>query len=448
MDRKAQIEKLICDAYEKDLFTGTWLYAENGEIVTKGAVGYSDTKFTVPMQENCIFDIGSISKHITCTAILLLRRKGLLDLDDEVTKFFPEIPYKGITVRHLMTHTSGLPDYMAWTSRLAKRENTIPDNNVIIRFLTESGAEPLFAPGEDWSYCNTGYCLLAEIVAKVSGVPFPEFLKKNIFEPAGMTSTALVHRIKDGLNIPNIASGMSYDDDSYKLSEESQFKDIVIRLDGSEGDGFIKTNIFDMLAWDRALREETVLTEEEKELMYTPVRLRNGEISDASYGFGWRIREKPGLGRVAMHAGGWPGYRSLFVRFLDTDCVFIYLCSRDTMDEWGTSTFTNGLIDIASDIEPKPVCLLEDMAIQDPDRSGWDMLCGDYEGNGLGVVPEKVFMKDGDLYGTFYHTEADIWFDTKLFPIGDNTFAIKQEMGNLVFSDKGLTFGDTLYTKQ
>ena len=448
MDKKAQIEKLIYDAYEKDLFTGTWLYAENGEIVTKGAVGYSDTEFTVPMQEDCIFDIGSISKHVTCTAILLLRRQGLLDLDDEVTKFFPEIPYKGITVRHLMTHTSGLPDYMAWVSRLAKRENTIPDNNVIIRFLTESGAEPLFAPGEDWSYCNTGYCLLAEIVAKVSGIPFSDFLKKNIFEPAGMSSTALFHRIKDDLNIANIASGMSYDDDGYKLSEESQFKDLVIKLDGGEGDGFIKTNIFDLLAWDRALREEKVLTKEEQDLMYTPGRLNNGEVSYASYGFGWFTKENPELGRIARHSGGWPGYRSLFVRYIDTDRVLIYLCSRDTMDEWGTNNFTFGLINIADEKDTKPLLLLEDMAIKDPDRSRWDSLCGDYEGNGLGVIPEKVFMKDGDLYGTFYHTEADIRFDTKLFPIGDNTFGIKQELGELVFSDKGLTFGKTLYTKQ
>ena len=448
MDKKAQIEKLMQEAYEKDLFTGTWLYAENGEIVSKGAIGYSDTELTVPMREECIFDIGSCSKHITSTAVMLLRRQGLLDIDDEIAKYFPEIPYNGITIRHLMTHTSGLPDYMAWVIRLAKKENTIPDNDVVIRFLTESGAEPLFAPGEDWSYCNTGYCVLAEIVAKVSGMPFPEFLKNNIFEPAGMTSTALVHRIKDDLSIDNLAAGLTYNTDRYELADISQFRDLVVRLDGGEGDGFIKTNIFDLLKWDRALREEKVLTKEEQELMYTPVTLNNGKIADANYGFGWRMTELPGLGRVALHQGGWPGYRSLFAHGVDTDCVLIYLCSRDAMDELASLTFTNNFINIALGKELQPVRLLEEIAIQDPDRSGWEALCGDYIADAAGIIPEKIFLKDGDLYATFYHTEADIRFDTKLYPVGEKTFAIGQEISKLVFSDEGLTVGDTLYKKQ
>lgn len=239
MDKKALMEKFVQDACEKDLFTGTWLYAENGEIVSKGAVGFCDEECSLPIHEDSIFDIGSISKHITASAVMLLRRQGLIDLDDEITRFFPGIPYKGITVRHLLTHTSGLPDYMAWVIRTAMKEDTVPDNDVIIRFLTESGEKKLFAPGEDWSYCNTGYCLLAEIVAKVSGMPFPEFLKKNIFEPAGMSSTSLVHRFKDGLDIGNIACGFTFGKDGYTLSEDSQFRDLVIRLDGGEGDGFV-----------------------------------------------------------------------------------------------------------------------------------------------------------------------------------------------------------------
>ena len=446
MDKKALIEKLVKEAYEKELFTGTWLYAENGEIVSKGAVGFSDPDCKQPIREDSIFDIGSISKHITCTAVMLLRRQGLLDLDDDITEFFPVIPYKGITIRNLMTHTSGLPDYLAWVTRTAKKENTIPDNSIIIRFLAESGDKVLFAPGEGWSYCNTGYCLLAEIVAKAAGIPFADFLKKNIFEPAGMSSTALLHQFKDG-PVDNMVQGFTYGENGYTLSEHSMFRDLVLRADGSEGDGFVKTNIFDMLTWDRAQREGKVLTKEEQELMYTPAHLNDGRVAGRNYGFGWGINEVPGFGRTARHLGGWPGYRSCYVRYLDTDRVLIYLCSRDTMDEWGMGLFTEGLMNIAADAEPKPLLLLEDMAVRDPDRSGWDAYCGTYEGDGLGLALEKVFRKGDDLYGEFYNTEADVRHELRLYPLEDSKFAVKQDTGKLEFGDGCVTVGDTVYKK-
>ena len=170
MDKHLLMQNLAREANEKNLFTGTWLFAENGEIISKGAVGWRDPDNTLPVLEDSVFDLASVSKQFTAAAVMLLRRKGLLDLDDEITQFFPALPYKGVTIRHLLTHTSGLPDYMNWVCQLAEEENTIPDNSAIIRFLTESGKEPLFQPGEKYSYCNTGYCVLAEIVEKLSGV--------------------------------------------------------------------------------------------------------------------------------------------------------------------------------------------------------------------------------------------------------------------------------------
>ena len=113
MEKKTMMENYTRAAYEKGVFAGAWLLAENGEIVTKGAVGFHDPAGRLPMQEDSIFDIGSVSKQFTAAAIMLLRRDGLLDLEDEITKFFPEIPFKGITIRHLLTHTGGLPDCFA-----------------------------------------------------------------------------------------------------------------------------------------------------------------------------------------------------------------------------------------------------------------------------------------------------------------------------------------------
>jgi len=161
MDKGKLIENLIREGHEKGGFTGAWLYAEHGEIISKGAIGMKYPDGNEPLCEDMLFYLASVSKQFTATAIMLLRRQGQLDLTDEITKYFPEIPYTGVTIRHLLTHTGGLPDYMPWVEKIAKQENIIPGNDIIIRFLCECGEAPCFAPGEKWEYSNTGYCLLA-----------------------------------------------------------------------------------------------------------------------------------------------------------------------------------------------------------------------------------------------------------------------------------------------
>lgn len=449
MDKKYTIEKLIREAYEKGVFNGTWLYAENGEIVSEGAIGYRDPEKKNPIEETDIFDIGSVSKQFTATAIMLLRRKGLLDLDDGVAKYFPKIPCSGITIRQLLIHTSGLPDYMAWVTQLAQKENVIPDNDVVLRFLTESGAEPLFTPGSKFEYCNTGYCLLAEIVAKVSGIPFAEFLKENIFEPAGMHSTALIHRFKDGLKIDNLPCGEVYEDGNYILAEDSQWGSLVISIDGSDGDGFVKSTISDLYRWDRALREGTVLTREEQDIMYSPGRLNNGELSrsERGYGFGWGIFEHPVLGKTVQHAGEIPGYHSYYVRMLDADRVLITLCSRTGIDAFAEEAFYSSVAMVAFDQEPDPLKFLEDHAVEETDRSGWDTLCGRYEAKGSGWIVEEVFMEDGELYAWMFETELGDRFKTRLYPLDNNSFGIKLAAVPIVFGDGFLDFGGELCKK-
>ena len=276
MDKKEIMENIIRDAYEKGVFTGTWLYAENGEVVSKGAIGFCDSEDTLPMKEDSIFNLASVSKQFTASAIMLLMRKGLLSLDDEIMKFFPQIPYKGVTVRHLLTHTGGLPDY-----------------EVIVRFLAESGEEPEFRPGERYEYSNTGYCLLAQIVEKVSGVPFEDFMKQNVFEPACLTSTFVGHPYKDGITIENGVCGMFRGEGGFISAEDTGWKDYFTLLDGGAGCGFVYSNILDLFKWDKALRENLVLSAEEQKLMSAPAMLNNGEPVDyyegRSYGFGWGI---------------------------------------------------------------------------------------------------------------------------------------------------------------
>ena len=447
MEKSIMIENYARKAFEKGVFAGTWLVGGSDGIAARGAIGFRDTAGTLPMREDSIFDIGSVSKQFTAAAIMLLRREGLLALDDEITKFFPELPFRGITIRHLLTHTSGLPDCFAWIIRTAKAERRIPDNGVVLRFLTEAGLAPDFAPGERWEYSNTGYALLAEIAAKVSGVPFAEFLQKKLFEPAGMRSTSLCHRIRDGLAIENLACGMSFENGVWVRAEDSAWKDLTVSLDGSEGDGFVKSNIFDLFAWDRALRAEKLLTKEEQELMYTPVRLNNGEIGGGGYGFGWLVVDQPGLGRLVLHNGGLPGYRAWYVRFLDLDLALVALCSRDGVDERGIESFFNGLIPLALGYEAEPVQLTEELAVPDPDRSGWDRFCGDYAPDGSGYRIEKVWLEEEALFAAIFDTESGRHFPVRLYPFGGNTFGIREDTEEIEFGDGCLRYGEKLCRK-
>ena len=438
MDKKAMMEKLAREAYEKDCFNGTWLYAENGEIVSKGALGWRDAENTLPMQEDSIFELASVSKQFTAAAIMLLYKRGLLRFEDELSKFFPENPYEGVTVSHLLHHTSGIPDHEDWATENLKDEKEIPKNDLCVRFLRESGLEPEFAPGEKWEYSNTAYCLLAEIVAKVSGMPFEAFMQKEIFEPCGMLSTRVCHIRVDGIPFDNFARGLVFYDGEYRIPDELEDYHEVILLDGECGVGFVYTNIFDMFRWDRALREETLFTKEDQATMFTPGRLNNGEIATDDegngYGFGWFISEDPALGRILSHSGGWPGYATWCERCVDTDRMLVFLCCREPEDIRGIDGFFEGMSKIARDKEPAPIRTIEDLAVKDPDKSKWESFCGKYEKQDEDFPIEEVYSKDGELYAKVAYEEDDVC-DYRLYPIGEDTFGRKGGMVKITFGE-------------
>ena len=281
MDKHTIMDNLARQAYEKGAFNGVWLYAENGEVVSKGAFGFRDAENKLPVKEDTIFEMASITKMFTGTAVMLLRREGRLDLDDEYRKYFPDYPYPGVTVRHLLTHTSGMPDDFSietWVCPVWENEKRIPACGEVLRFIRESGEEPSHAPGDTFSYTDVGYCLLADLVEKVSGVTFEDFIKKYILEPAGMKDSGIYHTRRDGRPSDRIARNMVLEDDVYVPSDVSEDSaSYVVGSDGMNGCDYLYTTISDMLAWDRALREEKVLTLEEQKIMYTPVKLNSGE---------------------------------------------------------------------------------------------------------------------------------------------------------------------------
>ena len=449
MDKEQLMENLARASYEKGGFNGAWLYAENGEIVSKGALGFRDLEDRQPLTENSLFQLGSVTKQFTAAAVMLARREGLLDLDDEITKYFPEIPYPGVTVRHLLTHTSGIPDYFDdadWFIRIWREENRVPGNDEILRFLRETEAKPYFAPGEGLEYSNTGYNLLALLVERRFGVPFEEYLQKKIFEPAGMASTRCCHIRRDGVPFANYAQATVFEDGRFVADVDSEEYGDVAAFDGLNGDDYVYTNIFDMLRWDRTLREGRLLTPEEQTLMYTPVKLNSGKAADygdgSGYGFGWVLAKDEALGRIVSHSGGMPGVHTWFQRFLDTDRTLVILCSRQELDIRAHDGLYTSLSDAAKGKEPAPIVSIEDLAVQDPDKSKWESFCGKYEHPAdADFIVDEVWMQDGELHAKAIDEDGDE-FAFRLYPLGENEFGRKGGMLKLTFGEGCLTYDD------
>ena len=452
MDKKTMMENLARESNEKGGFNGTWIYAEKGEIVSKGALGFRDPEGTLPITEDTIFQLASVSKQFTAAAVMLTVREGKLRLEDKITMYFPELTaYEGVTVRHLLNHTSGIPDYFDdadWFIKIWKEEKRVPGNNEILRFLCETKAKPYFAPGEGLHYSNTGFNLLALLVERLSGVPYEEFLQKNIFEPAGMASTCCCHIRRDGVPFENYARATVFEDGRYVADVDSEEDGEVVAFDGLNGDDYVFTNIFDMLKWDRTLREGKVLTKEEQQLMYTPGKLNNGkdavydEEDKLGYGFGWAIGNDERLGLIVSHSGGMPGVATWFERFLDADRVLVFLINRAPEEYRAIAGFWDGMQKIARDQEPEPIRTIEELTIKDPDKSKWESFCGKYEHpEDADFIVDEVWMQDGDLHAKAIDEDGDE-MEFRLYPIGENEFGRKSGMLKLTFGDGCVKYDD------
>ena len=452
MDKHEMMENLARALQEKDGFNGAWLYAEKGEIVSKGAMGFRDPGDTLPITEDTIFQLASVSKTFTSAATLLVMRQGKLGLDDRITKYFPELTaYEGVTIRHLLNHTSGIPDYFDdadWFIRIWQEEQRVPGNGEIVRFLRETKAKPYFAPGEGLQYSNTGYNLLALLVERLSGVPYEEFLQRNIFEPAGMTATRCCHIRRDGVPFENYAQATVFENGRWVADVDSEEDGDVAAFDGLNGDDYVYTTIFDMLKWDRALREGKVLTLEEQQLAYPPGKLNSGEDAvydeeeGLGYGLGWAVGREENFGLVVSHSGGMPGVATWFERFIDADRVLVILNNRDYRDVRAYLGYWNGMEAVARDKAPEPVLSIEDIAVQDPDKSKWETFCGKYEHpEDADFVVDEIFLKDGELHANAVDEDGD-GMTFRLYPLGENEFGRKGGMLTLTFGDGCLMFDE------
>lgn len=304
-------------------FSGVVLIADKGQPVYHKAFGYTDFETKSPMDTSSIFELASVSKTFTGVMTGSLKEEGKLMYDDPIEKYIPGLPYPAITVRHLLNHTSGLPDYQKIMDE--HWDKSKPAGNAdIIEYLKQYHPPRLFEPGEKYMYSNTGYILLGSIVEKVSDNDFIELCRERIFKPLNMTSTG-IRTIAEKAVLKNLALGHIYVPEKQRYIRADSFpsSNYVFWLGNRKGPGRVSSTAIDLLKWDRALYTEVLVSKEILAEAFTPAKLKNDSLSN--YGLGWELRTHPLLGKVVWHSGDNPGYKTALVRYIDADKTVIVL---------------------------------------------------------------------------------------------------------------------------
>jgi CubicO group peptidase (beta-lactamase class C family) len=307
---KPQVDALMRD-YTGDVPGASVLVLRDGEPLVRASYGLADMEAHVPATATTNYRLASVSKQFTAASILLLAEDSRLELDDRVRKWLPSLPKAAerVTIRHLLTHTSGLIDY----------EDVIPEtfkpqlHDADVLRLLESQDRTYFAPGSAYRYSNSGYALLALIVERASGKTFATFLRERIFQPLGMTNTVA---FEEGIStVSNRAFGYTQEQGRWGRTDQSQTSAVL-------GDGGIYSSIDDLARWDAALYDGRLLRPASLQAAFKPAT--RTDDPDVEYGFGWRI-----TGETLWHSGETTGFRNVIVRHPKRKITVIVLTNRN-----------------------------------------------------------------------------------------------------------------------
>ncbi|KAA5532252.1 serine hydrolase [Taibaiella lutea] len=308
-------------------FNGNVLLAENGKVLYEKSFGFANQTTKAPLNENSIFELASCSKQFTAMAIALLQQQGKLNVDDDFTKYIPELNfYKNITISNLIYHTSGIPDYMQLDSMwMDWDEHKIANNGDVIKKFVQYKPALLFTTGSKHEYSNTGYALLASIIERASGMSFGDYLQKNIFKPLKMDHSFVYNRRYAPKKVDNYAFGYVMDDSLNKLvlPDSYMYTQYVYNFDGIVGDGCVNSTVNDLLKWDDALYTNKLLPATVMKTIFESGKLNDG--TPTNYGFGWFIKDKPDGTKIVSHSGGWPGYITYIERNMTSHKTIILL---------------------------------------------------------------------------------------------------------------------------
>ena len=307
-------------------FSGVVLIARNAQPLYHRAFGYRQYATGQKNDINSIFELASVSKQFTAMAVMMLKEKGLLTWDDPLAKFIPSLPYPNITIRHLLNHTSGLPDYQAVMDQHWDKSK-VANNNDNIAMLERHRPPARFEPGTRYEYSNTGYMLLASVVEKVSGEDFIDFCRNRLFQPLQMNQTDIRTRAEKH-QLPTMAWGHLPAPDGKTFLPADSFPafNYTIWLGNRKGPGRISATAADLLRWDEALYTGQLVTPFTLGEAFSPAKLNDGSLSQ--YGFGWDLAIDPAMGRVVRHSGDNPGYKTQIIRYIDRHETVILLCNN------------------------------------------------------------------------------------------------------------------------
>lgn len=293
-------------------FNGSILVAKDGAVIYEKYAGFADLRKKDSLTDSTALHIASTGKTLTAMAVLRLAQENKLSLNDSLQRFFPELPYDGITVKMLLSHRSGLPNYLYFLEADKSYKNKYVTNNDVLDYLVTKKPNRSFRADSRFSYSNTNYVLLALIIEKVSGKPFGVFLKETIFDPLQMKDT-YVYSLAD---TATAVSSFNYNNSHWQND----------KMEGTVGDKNIYSTPKDLLKWDQALYTDQFLRKTLLDSAFTPYSLERPSIHN--YGLGWRMLLIPNGKKVIYHFGRWHGFNAAFARLPDEKVTIIILGNK------------------------------------------------------------------------------------------------------------------------
>jgi len=309
------VDGLFHDFDQADAPGAAVIVIREGKPVLAKGYGLADLEKKIPCTGNTNFRLASVTKQFTAVGVLILAEQGELSLEDHLLGFFPEFPKygKAITVRHLLTHTSGLPDY---ENHIPKRTR-IPLSDRDVLFILRQQNKTDFPTGSQFHYSNSGYALLALVIENVSGKTFPAFVKEKIFDPLGMTNSVAYVA---GLSfVPNRAYGYAKGKTGWELSDQSVTSAVL-------GDGGIYSSVADLFEWDQALHTEKLISRKMLADAFA-AHSRESDFEGSGYGYGWYVGKFRGTERI-WHYGNTCGFSTRVERFPQKKLSVIVLSNR------------------------------------------------------------------------------------------------------------------------
>lgn len=312
------LDSLFQSFHHKRQFNGVVLFAEKGKVIHSAAYGSGNFEQEIPLSLHTRFQLASVSKVYTATAILILLEKELLGLDDPVRWHIPEFPYAGITIRHLLTHRSGLARYMGLGDAHWDRRKILTNEDVLQLFVAH---KPVLwsRPGRKFHYLNTNYAFLGLVIERVSGMTYPEFLEKEIIDPLGLKETQVMnYRERLQQNREEFATG-------YKRIRRRPRDAQGDYIDGVFGDKGVYASARDLFRFEQALKNHLLLSPGNQAMAYLP-GISGRRVNN--YGLGWRMKSYyPGM---VYHFGWWRGFRSCLIRDMGAQKTMIVLSNQDS----------------------------------------------------------------------------------------------------------------------